>query len=167
MLFFNNSLDTLVILFIYMFIYNVSLVIIFWTLFQFISFNFKTIYSFSDLKFNFYFVTALSITLFSMAGVPPFLGFFSKLLILILLLNSGFFFFYIFFFGLLFFGLYFYLQNIRFLYSTGLGEINYAHTYNIRISSLYFYVTFTFIFLLIFGFSFMDDIILYFYWLFN
>jgi NADH-quinone oxidoreductase subunit N len=167
MLFFNNSLDTLVILFIYMFIYNVSLIIIFWTLFQFISFNFKTIYSFSDLKFNFYFVTALSITLFSMAGVPPFLGFFSKLLILILLLNSGFFFFYIFFFGLLFFGLYFYLQNIRFLYSTGLGEINYAHTYNIRISSLYFYVTFTFIFLLIFGFSFMDDIVLYFYWLLN
>ena len=167
MLFFNNSLDTLVILFIYMFIYNVSLIIIFWTLFQFISFNFKTIYSFSDLNFNFYFVTALSITLFSMAGVPPFLGFFSKLLILILLLNSGFFFFYIFFFGLLFFGLYFYLQNIRFLYSTGLGEINYAHTYNIRISSLYFYVTFTFIFLLIFGFSFMDDIVLYFYWLLN
>ena len=167
MLFFNNSLDTLVILFIYMFIYNVSLIIIFWTLFQFISFNFKTIYSFSDLKFNFYFVTALSITLFSMAGVPPFLGFFSKLLILILLLNSGFFFFYIFIFGLLFFGLYFYLQNIRFLYSTGLGEINYAHTYNIRISSLYFYVTFTFIFLLIFGFSFMDDIVLYFYWLLN
>jgi NADH-quinone oxidoreductase subunit N len=167
MLFFNNSLDTLVILFIYMFIYNVSLIIIFWTLFQFISFNFKTIYSFSDLNFNFYFVTALSITLFSMAGVPPFLGFFSKLLILILLLNSGFFFFYIFFFGLLFFGLYFYLQNIRFLYSTGLGETNYAHTYNIRISSLYFYVTFTFIFLLIFGFSFMDDIVLYFYWLLN
>lgn len=167
MLFFNNSLDALVILFIYMFIYNVSLVIIFWTLFQFISFNFKTIYSFTDLKFNFYFVTALSITLFSMAGVPPFLGFFSKLLILILLLNSGFFFFYIFFFGLLFFGLYFYIQNIRFLYSTGVGEINYANANNIRMSSLYFYVTFTFIFLLIFGFSFMDDIVLYFYWLFN
>lgn len=167
MLFFNNSLDALVILFIYMFIYNMSLIIIFWTLFQFISFNFKTIYSFSDLKFNFYFVTALSITLFSMAGVPPFLGFFSKLLILILLLNSGFFFFYIFFFGLLFFGLYFYIQNIRFLYSTGTGEINYAQETNLRMSSSYFYVTFTFIFLLIFGFSFMDDIVLYFYWLFN
>jgi NADH:ubiquinone oxidoreductase subunit 2 (subunit N) len=167
MLFFNNSLDALVILFIYMFIYNISLIIIFWTLFQFISFNFKTVYSFTDLKFNFYFVTALSITLFSMAGVPPFLGFFSKLLILILLLNSGFFFFYTFFFGLLFFGLYFYLQNIRFLYSTGMGKINYANDGNVRMSSLYFYFTFTFIFLLIFGFSFMDDIVLYFYWIFN
>jgi NADH-quinone oxidoreductase subunit N len=167
LLFLNSFTDTLVMLFIYMFIYNLSLIVIFWTLHQFVSFNFKTLFSFADLKFNFYFVTSVTITLFSMAGVPPFLGFFSKLLILILLLNSGFFFFYIFFFGLLFFGLYFYLQNIRFLYSTGLGEINYAHTYNIRISSLYFYVTFTFIFLLIFGFSFMDDIVLYFYWLFN
>ena len=167
MLFINNSLDTLVILFIYMFIYNLSLIIIFWTLFQFISFNFKTIYSFSDLKFNFYFVTILSISLFSIAGVPPFLGFFSKLLILILLVNSGFFFFFIFFFGLLFFGLYFYLQNIRFLYSTGIGKLNHSYTFNLRISSLYLYFTFFFIFFLIFGFSFMDDIILYFYWLFN
>lgn len=167
MIFFNNSFDTLIILFIYMFVYNISLIIIFWTLFQFVSFNFKTIYSFSDLKFNFYFVTALSITLFSIAGVPPFLGFFSKLLILIVLINSGFFFFYTFFFGLLFFGLYFYLQNIRFLYSTGVSELNYAHNFNLRISSLYFYLSFFFIFFLIFGFSFMDDLILYFYWLLN
>lgn len=150
-----------------MFVYNISLIIIFWTLFQFVSFNFKTIYSFSDLKFNFYFVTALSVTLFSIAGVPPFLGFFSKLLILIVLVNSGFFFFYIFFFGLLFFGLYFYLQNIRFLYSTGVSELNYSYNFNIRISSLYFYLSFFFIFFLIFGFSFMDDLILYFYWLLN
>ena len=167
MIFFNNSFDTLVILFIYMFVYNISLIIIFWTLFQFVSFNFKTIYSFSDLKFNFYFVTALSVTLFSIAGVPPFLGFFSKLLILIVLVNSGFFFFYIFFFGLLFFGLYFYLQNIRFLYYTGVSELNYSYNFNIRISSLYFYLSFFFIFFLIFGFSFMDDLILYFYWLLN
>ncbi len=167
MIFFNNSFDTLIILFIYMFVYNISLIIIFWTLFQFVSFNFKTIYSFSDLKFNFYFVTALSITLFSIAGVPPFLGFFSKLLILIVLINSGFFSFYTFFFGLLFFGLYFYLQNIRFLYSTGVSELNYAHNFNLRISSLYFYLSFFFIFFLIFGFSFMDDLILYFYWLLN
>ncbi len=150
-----------------MFIYNLSLIIIFWTLFQFISFNFKTIYSFNDLKFNYYFVTILSVSLFSIAGVPPFLGFFSKLLILILLVNSGFFLFFIFFFGLLFFGLYFYLQNIRFLYSTGVGKINYSHSSNLRITSLYFYITSFFIFFLIFGFFFMDDLILYFYWLFN
>lgn len=167
MLFLNNSLDVLVILFIYMFIYNLSLMVIFWTLFQFVSFNFKTLHSFNDLKFNFYFVIILSIVLFSIAGVPPFIGFFSKLLILITLVNSGFFLFYIFFFGLLFFGLYFYLQNIRFLYSTGVGSLNYSHIFNLRISSFYLYTTFFFIFFLIFGFSFLDDLVLYFYWILN
>jgi NADH:ubiquinone oxidoreductase subunit 2 (subunit N) len=167
MLFFNNFLDTLVILFIYMFIYNLSLLLIFWTLQQFVSFNFKTLYSFSDLKFNFYFVIMLTIVLFSIAGVPPFLGFFSKLLILLILLNSNFFYFYIFFFGLLFFGLYFYLQNIRFLYSTGYGKLNYAFNFNLRLSTIYFYFSFIIAFFLVFGFFFMDDFILYFYWLLN
>lgn len=167
MILFNNSLDTLVILFLYMFVYNLSLIIIFWTLHQFVSFNFKTLYSFSDLKFNYYFTTILAIVLFSIAGVPPFLGFFSKILILILLINSNFFFFYIFFFGLLFFGLYFYLQNIRFLYSTGIGRLNYSSVGIMRSTSLYFYNTLFLIFFLIFGFSFMDDIVLYFYWLFS
>jgi NADH:ubiquinone oxidoreductase subunit 2 (subunit N) len=167
MILFNDYIDTLVILFIYMFIYNISLIVIFWTLHQFVSFNFKTLYSFTDLKFNYYFTTVLAIVLFSMAGVPPFLGFFSKLLILILLINSNFFFFYTFFFGLLFFGLYFYLQNIRFLYSTGVGKMNYAHVGFLRTTSLYYLITLFFIFFLIFGFAFMDDLVLYFYWLFS
>lgn len=148
-----------------MFIYNLSLLVLFWTLQQFVSFNFKTLYSFSDLKFNSYFMISSSIILFSIAGVPPFIGFFSKLLILITLMNSNFFFFYIFFFGLLFFGLYFYLQNIRFLHSTGYGKLSYAFNLNLRVSSLYFYITFTILFFLVFGVFFMDDIILYFYWL--
>ncbi len=166
MLLFNNSLDILTILFSYMFIYNMSLVIVFWTLHQFISFNFKTIYSFSDIKFNFYFVTSITIVLFSIAGVPPFLGFFSKLLILLSLINSNFSFFYVFFFGLLFFGLYFYLQNISFLYSTGSGKISYSDVFILRSVPLYYYITSFLIFFLIFGFIFMDDLILYFYWIF-
>ena len=154
MLSFINFLDSLVILFSYMFIYNLSLLVIFWTLQQFISFNFKTVYSFTDLKFNFYFVTVITVVLFSIAGVPPFLGFFSKLLILITLVNSNFFIFYVFFFGLLFFGLYFYVQNIRFLYSTGKGKIDYAFSNNLRLTPIYFYTTFTIVFFLIFGFFF-------------
>jgi NADH:ubiquinone oxidoreductase subunit 2 (subunit N) len=167
MLFYNNFLDNLIILFSYMFIYNLSLLLIFWTLFQFINLNFKTLYSFTDLKFNFFFISTLTIVLFSIAGVPPFLGFFSKLLILICLLNSNFFFFFLFFFGLLFFGLYFYLQNIRFLYSTGVNKINYSYELNLRLSTLYVYFSFFFLFFLIFGFFFFDDLILYFYWIFS
>lgn len=167
MLFLNNFFDVLTVLFIYMFIYNLSLLIIFWSLQQFVSFNLKTLYSFSDLKFNYYFVTILSITLFSIAGVPPFMGFFSKLLVLVSLLNSNFFLFYFFFFGLLFFGLYFYLQNIRFLYSTGNGSMTYASNLNLRISSLYFNFSFSILFFLLFGGFFMDDFLLYFCWILN
>lgn len=167
MLFCNNFLDNLIVLFTYMFIYNMSLFLIFWTLKQFISSNFKTVYSFSDLKFNFFFLSLVTIVLFSIAGVPPFIGFFSKLLILISLVNSNFFLFYVFFFGLLFFGLYFYLQNIRFLYSTGVSKINYAFEFNLRISTLFIYYSYIILFFIIFGVFFFDDLILYFYWLFS
>lgn len=167
MLFYSSSFDILVLIYTYLFVYNISLFVIFWTLQQFVSFNFKTLHSFSDLKFNYYFVTVITIALFSMAGVPPFIGFFSKLLILLSLTNSNFFFFYIFFFGLLFFGLYFYLQNIRFLYSTGVGKINYAHSSNLRISYTYFHFITFFIFFIVFGLFFMDEFIFYFNWLFS
>ena len=167
MLLYNNSFDSLIILFSYMFIYNLSLINIFWTMQQFVNSNFKTIYSFSEFKFNFFLITTITITLFSMAGVPPFLGFFTKLLILLILLNSNFFLLYIFFFALLFFGLYFYLQNIRFLHNTNTGKTFYNNSLNLTQSSLFFIVTFTILFFLIFGFIFLDDIILYFNWLFN
>lgn len=165
MLYLDNSFDTLVILFTYMFIYNLSLLLVFWTLQQFVSFGLKTLYSFSDLKFNFYFVVSLTVTLLSMAGVPPFLGFFSKIFILLALLNSNFSIFYVFFFCLLFLGLYFYVQNIRFLHSANYGKISYSFSSNIRISSLYFYSTYTILFLLVFGFVYIDDVLLYFYWM--
>jgi len=53
------------------------------------------------------------VALLSMAGVPPFSGFFSKLAIFVLLLNSSIFFLFPLLFILLFTGLYFYLQNLR------------------------------------------------------
>jgi NADH:ubiquinone oxidoreductase subunit 2 (subunit N) len=166
-IFVNNFLENLIVLFTYMSIYNFSLLLIFWTLKQFISFNVKTLFSFADLKFNFFFLTVVTLTLFSIAGIPPFVGFFSKLLILLCLLNTNFIFFFIFFFSLLFFGLYFYLQNVRFLYSTSTSKINYAYENNLRISSLYFFYSFSIAFFLIFGVFFFDDLLLYFTWLFS
>jgi NADH-quinone oxidoreductase subunit N len=150
-----------------LFIYNISLFLIFWTLKQFINLNFKTLYSFNDLKFNYFFLTIITIVFFSIAGIPPFIGFFSKLLILLTLLNSNFFFFFLFFFALLFFVLYFYLKNIRFLYSTGIGKLNYANESILRISSLFTYFSIFFIFFLIFGFFFFDDLFLFFTWIFS
>ena len=51
---------------------NLSLFIIFYTIFQFTSFDVKTTQSFNDLGSNNYFSKVLIIALFSMAGVPPF-----------------------------------------------------------------------------------------------
>lgn len=165
-IFVNNSLDNLTALFFYMTVYNFSLLLIFWTLKQFVSFNFKTLFAFSDLKLNYFFLTVVTISLFSIAGIPPFVGFFSKLLILLCLLDTNFFLFYIFFFALLFFGLYFYLQNIRFLYTTGSSNLAYAHEMVLRMPIAYVYHSFTLGFLLIFGMFCMDDMLLYFNWLF-
>jgi NADH:ubiquinone oxidoreductase subunit 2 (subunit N) len=165
--FFNSSFDSLVISYSYLLTYNLSLFIFFWTLQQFINTNFKTIYSFNDLRLNFFFTTILTLILFSIAGIPPLIGFFSKILILLLLLNSNFFFLYIYFFGLLFFGLYFYVQNIKFLYSIGKGKIDYSYYEFLRKISIYYMFSFLLIFLLTFGFLVMDDLILYFYWIFK
>ena len=97
-----------------------------------------------------------------MAGVPPLMGFFSKLLILILLVNTSLSALYFFFFILLFFGLYFYLQNVRFLYNCGTGRLDYAFIDSVRRAIIYFYVTALILFVFVVSFAFFDDLILYF-----
>jgi hypothetical protein len=98
LLFLNNVNEVLIIIFFYMFVYNISLFLFFWMLLQFVSQKNTSISALVDLKANQLLLFIATIVLFSIAGVPPFLGFFPKLLILINLLNSNFFFFYIFFF---------------------------------------------------------------------
>lgn len=146
-------------------VYNLSLFSLFFIFTQFIISAFRTIYSFSQLTASAILVNSAAITLFSIAGIPPFVGFFSKLLILITLISSFFYFFFIFFFILLFFGLYFYLQNLRFLYSSVVNTLNYAYVYNLKHNSGFFLINNFYLFFFIFGFLLFDDIILYFYWI--
>ncbi len=147
-----------------MLIYNLSLFVIFYTLFQFTSFDLKTLYSFSSLGVNNYFTRVIIISLFSMAGVPPFWGFFSKIFIFVLLCNSTFFTLFTFFFLLLFIGLYFYIQNIRFLNTTAGADFNPIIEQNLRSTPIYYYFTTVFLFLIIFGFIFTEDLLLFMSW---
>lgn len=165
--FWSYLFETIVIIFIYVFVYNVSLLIFFWNFHQFLSTYFKTLYSFSDFKFSFFFMISFTITLLSIAGIPPFFGFFSKVLIMIALSSSNFFIFYFFFFSLLFLGLYFYIQNIRFLYSSTSSKISHPFDKLMRVSTIYFLIAFSIIFFLTAGPVFMDDWFLYFYWMFK
>jgi len=147
----------------YIFIYNLSLVSFSIILSQHILTVFKTIYSFSNYYFSPFFLGSLSLILFSLAGVPPFLGFFSKLLILVLLVHSSFFLFFIFFFILLFFGLYFYLQNLRFLYTSNKTNLSFSFLNTLRFNSTAFLIINFISFILLFGIVLFDDIVIYFY----
>lgn len=154
-------------LFAYMLIYNTSLITLFWVLFSTVLTQFKTLHSFNSFSFNSFFLLTITILLFSMAGVPPFVGFFSKLFILTLLTNNSFFILYSVFFVVLFIGLYFYVQNIRFLHST--NHNNLAYQYMIsgeRATPIFYYFTIYILTLLILGTVYVDDILLVVTWLF-
>jgi len=168
MVFLNCYTDTNVLLFTYMFIYNLSLLSLFWILFSIVNTKFKTLQSFNGFSFNSFSLTALTILLFSMAGVPPFVGFFSKLFIMTLIVNNSFFTFYFLFFVVLFFGLYFYVQNIRFLHSTNHADLSYTSYlgYERVVPTFYYFVIFV-LTLLIFGTFYIDDLLLIMTWLFN
>lgn len=125
----------------------------------------KSLYSFSNFSFDSPYLLFLTISLFSMAGVPPFIGFFSKIFILNLLINSNLFLFYFLFFVLLFVGLYFYIQNMRFLHSSNLSYSNKPYVINERSSVTLFYFAVLVMYLLIFGISYIDDILLLFIWI--
>lgn len=148
-----------------MFVYNFSLICLFAFFILFINLSLKTIFSFNDFSFNFYFLNSIAIILFSISGIPPFIGFFSKLIILFSLINSFFFILYFTFFILLFLGLYFYLQNLRFLYSSLLTNHNYSFFLNVKFPSFFFIFSLNILIFIIFGFLIFDDLFLYFNWL--
>ena len=101
----------------------------------------KTLYSFNLFSFDSFFMFFLTIFLFSLSGVPPFLGFFSKIFLFDLLFNNNFFILYFLFFILLILGLYFYVQNIRFIHSTNQKSISKPFLNNTRtIVPLYYYL---------------------------
>ena len=143
-----------------MFIYNLSLIILFWCLFNVIVTQLKTLHTFNGLSFNSYYLLLVTTLLFSMAGVPPFLGFFSKLFILTLLASTEFFILYALFFVFLFLGLYFYIQNIRFLHSTNHSTLNYPSVGgNEKHTLLFYYGSITFLTILIAGPIIVDDVL--------
>lgn len=149
-----------------MFIYNLSLLIFFSVLFQFFNFEIKTLYSFSALGSTNILSKVLVITLLSMAGVPPFWGFFSKMFIFTLILNSKFIYLFILLLTLLFVALYFYVQNIRFLNSSSPSNFVPINGLQLRVVPFLHYINYTVLFLLIFGFTFTEDLLLLFAWIF-
>jgi NADH:ubiquinone oxidoreductase subunit 2 (subunit N) len=148
-----------------MVIYNVSLGLLFSTIFQFNLTNFKTLYSFANFTTLHHAAKILTIALFSMAGVPPLLGFFSKVLVFILLSDSSYFILFFLFFPLVFFSLYFYVQNIRFLNISKLATTPTTHLLEVRSSLIYYSITTPTLFFLLFGMFYNEDLFLVINWL--
>ena len=159
--------DTNIYLYTYMLIYNTTIILLFWTLFNIITSEFKTLHQFNNFSYNSFYVLTISIILFSMAGVPPFIGFFSKLFIILLFINGYFSLFFILLLILLLIGLYFYMKNIKFLHSTNASSANYPFLLNEKLVINYYYLTISSLVIISLGTFFIDDFILFVTWLFN
>ena len=160
MLIINESVVVLIFVWAYMFIYSCSIFLLFFSLFQMKNPVVKTLHSFSSFGSTNFIAKQLMIALFSMAGVPPFWGFFAKMLLLVLLLTSSFALLFPFFFIILFLGLYFYVQNIRFLNSSHYTPFSPLQRGSLSTPILYYSFALVTSFFLIFGCFFMEDLIL-------
>jgi NADH-quinone oxidoreductase subunit N len=144
--------------------YNLTLVGFLWILNSNIILQLKTLYSLGIFSFNSFYVTFITIFLFSLAGVPPFTGFFNKVFIVNSISQHGFFLFYFILFVILILGLYFYMQNLRFIHSTNYGHTLRPFVNNERIIiPLHYYLVILF-FLLVNGFFIIEDIANFFSW---
>lgn len=161
---FYDSTQIIIFVVTYLAIYNLTSFLLFTTLLQFINTKLTTLFSLNILHQSNLFTKVLSLSLLSLAGVPPLLGFFSKIFVIILIANSHFFLLFPPFFILLFTGLYFYIQNIRFLHSTTSHTTVHLTELSFRISLVYLYFTMIVTFILIFGFIFIDDLLMIFSW---
>lgn len=122
----------------------------------------KTLYAFNNFSFSSYNIFLITVILFSVSGVPPFAGFFTKLLVFILNIANSFFLFYTLFFVIVFLSLYFYIQNIRFLHSTNYQTNQVPYVGNERLILTFFYLSILLLIILVSGFILFDEISLIF-----
>ena len=127
--------------YLYLSFYNLSLVVLFWSLLSIQSKNSQSLYSLGHFRFNNFIIITLSVSIFSIAGIPPFMGFFAKILVMTSILSNQFILLYWILTPLLLLTLYFYIQNIRFLYTTTLSSFNYPYLLNERVILVFIYFT--------------------------
>jgi len=154
-------------MFTYLSVYNFTLAFLFWVMLSVLTLKLKTLYAFNNFSFSSYNIFLITVILFSVSGVPPFAGFFTKLLVFILNIANSFFLFYTLFFVIVFLSLYFYIQNIRFLHSTNYQTNQVPYVGNERLILVFFYLSILLLVILISGFILFDEISLIFLWILN
>lgn len=157
--------QTLLLVLAYLLIYNVTSFLLFFTIVQIAKSDVKTLFSFAHLNSLNIYTKTLSLVIMSLAGVPPLLGFFSKVFLFILVSHLKLFSLFLPLFVLLFAVLYFYIQNLRFLNSTSRAFDAPLLGLAFRPTTLYFLYSLPLVFLQIFGFFFIDDLLLFSSWI--
>lgn len=150
--------------FLYLISYNSSLSLLILLCSNFNIF-FKSLNFFKIFSNLFFYKNIILILILSIAGIPPFIGFFTKLnLIFFLNLNS----FLIITFFLFFFltSMYFYIQNIRFVLNDSFFGVKTYNYFNENFNFNYLNVIVLILCLLVFGFFLLDDLFLISYWSF-
>lgn len=167
MLLYNCVTENLILIYFYLTIYNISSIFVIWTLQTLGYSNKMSLFVLTSLKSWPSVSTLFAATLFSMAGVPPFIGFFTKLFILLSFLNKSFLFLIFYFTPIILLSLYFYVQNIRFIYTFSLSK---NYTLNFFLTSRYmsiYYIYFSLFNIILISLStfFLFDGLIYFRWL--
>jgi NADH:ubiquinone oxidoreductase subunit 2 (subunit N) len=165
MLFSYDYMQTMAFVLSYTIIYNATSFLLFATIMQVVSTDIKTLYSLANLGASNIYAKILGLCVLSLAGVPPLVGFFAKIFTFVLLSASNLFLLFPPFFVLLFVGLYFYVQNLRFLNSTNLPSSPSIVELNPRPNLTYFTCAIPLSFLIVFGFCYVDDLLLLASWL--
>lgn len=95
------------------------------------------------------------------------MGFFSKLFLLNILINKNFYYLYFLLFVIILLGLYFYVQNIRFLHSSNLKNTNKIYWHGSeKVQFMFSYFALISAFIISNGVVYLDDLLLIFTWLF-
>ena len=155
-----DSFQVILLVLSYTIIYNLTALLLFSTLIHIFNAGLKTFFSLSLVNNENAYTKILSLTILSLAGVPPLLGFFSKVFVFLLISNSKLLSLFLPLLVLLLVGLYFYVQNLRFLHSTNVAMSILNLDPSTSCNSWYFLLTLPLAFITVFGFCFVDDLLL-------
>jgi NADH-quinone oxidoreductase subunit N len=159
-----DFLQTMLLLLTYMIIYNLTSFLLFTTVLQSVGTNVKTLFSLSNFGSTHILTKIISLVILSLAGVPPLVGFFSKIFVFVLVSNSNLGILFPAFFVLLFIGLYFYIQNMRFLNASSAPSRTTPIELSPRTHLTYFSIATPLSFFIIFGFCYVDDLLILALW---
>lgn len=164
MVFISESFSNITLTWTYLSVYNSSLVVVFYVLFQLSLVQLKTTFSFNSLTMGGPYVKLVVMSFFSMAGVPPMIGFFTKIFLFLLICGAGLAVGFPFIFTVLFTSLYFYIQNVRFLNASNTSNTPFLYEQSVRTVPTFFTITYSLAFFLTFGAAYLDDSLLVVRW---